>query len=141
MQVRCMGVVIAVCLGMVLLAVPALAQIVPEGVYGLCFRLDEGGIPQPADTTTVNAVRQDNGQLYTDVTGDDWPTLGLHVARFADYTPPGTTVPSDKIYKMRARKVYGDMIWESPWTDSLNYIDGSHIERDLILEFSGAGQK
>jgi hypothetical protein len=79
--------------------------------------------------------------LYTDVTGDDWPTLPLHVARFADYTPPGTTVPHGYYYKMRARKVYGDMIWESPWTDSLNYYDGAHIDRDLLLTFSGAGQK
>ena len=143
MHKGCIESVIATCLlGMVLMATPALADWTgTEGMYGLCYRIDSLGHRTPADTSTVYAKIQINGPTYTDVTGDDYPTLPRHVARFADYTPPGTYVPSDTLYRMRARKVYGDMIWESPWTDLLDYYDGAHIDRDLDMVFSGAGQK
>jgi|GEM_PF-6849246 len=125
---------IVICLlGIAMSAVPSLAQ-VPEGIYGTCYRVTESG-KEPANYSTVYLVRLDNSTTYTCETGDG------NVARFADYVPPGTWVPSDYWYKMRARKLYGDCIWESPWTDSLDYWNGAHIERDLDMVFTGQSQR
>lgn len=140
MRVRCMGSMTAVCLlGVALLAVPAQAQ-APEGMYGVCLRSIDDEL-QDAMVSTAYAKRLDNDTLYTDVTGDDWPTLDSNVARFADFVPPGTLVPHGYYYKMMARKLYGDVIWESPWTDTLDYYNGAYYSRNLIMVCTGQGQK
>jgi len=109
-----------------------------EGIYGWCYRYVDESV-QDADTSTVYC-KKIGGSTVTDVTGDDWPTLDYHCARFADYTPPGTLIYSGYWYKLMARKTYGTVFWESEWSDSMYYNNNRH-NRDLYLENTGAGGK
>ena len=140
MRARCMESVIVVCLlGVALSAVPASAQ-VPEGIFAACsLWIDDGKFA--ADSCRVFAFRLSDSTTFIDDTGDEWPYLPLHVARFSDGPPPGTYVPHTNWYKLRARKVIGTVIWESQWSLSHWYGNGDHVDVELVLENTGKTER